>query len=268
MTFVGPPMRPYSRKELDFAETLGRRAALAVENAQLYGKAQEALRARDEFLTIAAHEVRGPITSVHMAVQGLKKGAVPASAMPKLFEIIEREDRRLARFVDELMGIGQIQSGQMYFNIEEVDLGDVVRDAATSLAAELAGSSSALSISTEGRPVGQWDRNALRQVATNLLSNAIKFGHGEPIAVRVREHEGRTTLEVQDHGVGIRPEMLARIFKPFERGVCTRHYGGLGLGLFITRTIVEGLGGVIRVNSKHREGSTFTVELPNTRTSE
>jgi signal transduction histidine kinase len=114
--------------------------------------------------------------------------------------------------------------------------------------------------------VGQWDKHALTQVVTNLLSNAIKFGEGKPISVTVRAHQGGTTLVVMDHGIGIQPEMLDRIFKPFERGVSVRNYGGLGLGLFIVRTIVEGLGGVVRVDSKPKAGSAFTVELPYTRT--
>ncbi len=267
MTFIGSRMRRYNEQDLEFAETLARRAALAVENARLYRGVQEALHSRDEFLAIAAHEIRGPITSVHMAVQGLQKGKVSAAAAPRILEIIEREDRRLARFVDELLDLGRMQSGEMHFNFEEVDLGDVVREAAGTLSSDLALSGSAFSISTEGRPVGQWDRFRLEQVATNLLSNAIKFGAGKPIAVAVREHRGLTTLEVQDHGIGIPPGMLNRIFDPFERAVSVRNYGGLGLGLFIVRTIVEGLGGTVRVESKPNAGSTFTVELQAERTS-
>jgi len=267
MTFIGSRMRRYNEQDLEFAETLARRAALAVENARLYRGVQEALQSRDEFLAIAAHEIRGPITSVHMAVQGLQKGKVSAAAAPRILEIIEREDRRLARFVDELLDLGRMQSGEMHFNFEEVDLGDVVREAAGTLSSDLARSGSAFSISTEGRPVGQWDRFRLEQVATNLLSNAIKFGAGKPIAVAVREHRGLTTLEVQDHGIGIPPGMLNRIFDPFERAVSVRNYGGLGLGLFIVRTIVEGLGGTVRVESKPNAGSTFTVELQAERTS-
>lgn len=258
-------MGRYSRPDLEFAETLARRAALSVENARLYRGAQDALRARDEFLTIAAHEIRGPITSVHLAVQGLRKDISPASATPKLLEIIEREDRRLARFVEELLELGKIQSGQMYFNFEEVDMAEVVHKAASNLASELAQSGSPLSITTEGNPVGQGDKYGLTQVATNLLSNAIKFGNGKPIVVTLREHQGQTLLEVKDHGIGILPEVLDRIFKPFERGVSVRNYGGLGLGLFIVHTIVQGLGGVVRVRSKPKEGSTFTVELNNAR---
>jgi signal transduction histidine kinase len=90
----------------------------------------------------------------------------------------------------------------------------------------------------------------------------MKFGLGKPITVNVKEHEGVTTLVVKDEGVGIPPEMLDRVFKPFERAESVRHYGGLGLGLFIVRTIIESFGGAIRVESERNVGSTFTVELP------
>jgi PAS domain S-box-containing protein len=267
MTFIGPPMHRYSKADLEFAETLAQRAALSVENAFLYGKAKEALKARDEFLTIAAHEIRGPITSIHLAVQVLLGDKVSAAEKPKLFAIIEREDRRLGRFVNELLDLGRVRKGPIQFNLEQVDFGDVVREAAGNLAGDLSHSRSPLSITMEGDLVGQWDRSGLSTVATNLLSNAIKFGEGKPISITVRENQGETTLQVKDHGIGIQPEMIDRLFQPFERGVSTRNYGGLGLGLFIARTIVEGLGGAIRVESKPKEGSTFTVELPGSRTS-
>src|SRR5262249_46384517 len=153
MTFIGRRGRRYNRQDVEFAETLAQRAALSVENARLYREAREALRSRDEFLAIAAHEIRGPLTSVHLAVQGLERGQVSAPAVPNVLAIIEREDRRLARFVDELLDLGRIQNGQLYFNFENVDVGEVVHEAATDLAAELAQSGSALSITTEGRPV-------------------------------------------------------------------------------------------------------------------
>jgi PAS domain S-box-containing protein len=265
ITFIGPPMRRYEKSDLEFAETVAGRAALSVENARLYRTAQEALKARDELLMVAAHEIRGPITSIHLAVQGLQMGKAAPGAMTKLFEIIEHEDRRLRRFVDELLDLGKIQTGEMYFNFEQVDLGQIVRETAAALGPELARSGSGLSITTEGRPVGQWDKYGLTQVVTNLLSNAIKFGEGKPIAVTVRESEGRTTLEVKDKGIGMEPETLGRIFNPFERCVSARNYGGLGLGLYIVHTIVEGLGGVVQVDSTPRQGSTFTVELRNAR---
>ena len=265
MTFVAPPSRRYTPRDLELAEELARRAALLVENARLYRGAQEAVRARDEFLAIAAHEIRGPITSIHLAVQNLQKRKLPGPASLKVLEMIEREDRRLARFVDELLDLGRIRAGRLHFTFEEVDLGTVVRDVATRLGAEIAKSGSSLSITTDGRPVGQWDRFRLDQVATNLLLNAIKFSLGKPIEITVRAHEGRATLAIRDEGVGIPSEMHEQIFQPFERAVSSRYYGGLGLGLHIVRTIVEGLGGTVSVESKRGAGSTFTVELPQTR---
>jgi PAS domain S-box-containing protein len=266
MTFIGRQRRRYTQQDLEFAESLARRAALAVENARLYRSARDAIQARDEFLAIAAHEIRGPITSVHLAVQGLQKGKVPPGAESRVLDIIEREDRRLAQFVEELLDLGRIQAGQMYFNFEDVDLAGVVRETAGNLNHEIVKSGSSLSITTSGRTVGHWDKFRLTQVVVNLLSNAIKFGQGKPIAVVVTEYEGVTTLEVRDEGIGIAPEMLDQVFKPFERAVSVRHYGGLGLGLFIVQTIVNALGGTIRVKSKPGVGSTFTVELRNART--
>jgi PAS domain S-box-containing protein len=262
LTFVSAPKRRYTSEDLEVAEELARRAALSVENANLYRGAQEALQARDEFLSIAAHEIRGPITSIHMAVQGLRKGRAPAQAMPKLLDIIEREDHRLARFVDELLDLGNIRTGRIHLTFEDVDLGNVVREVSSRLGAELARTGSSLSITSEGHPVGQWDRFRLEQVVTNLLWNAMKFGLGKPISVTVSERDGTTTLVVKDQGIGIPPDMLERIFKPFERAESARHYGGLGLGLFIVHTIVDSLGGSIRVQSERNLGSTFTVELP------
>jgi PAS domain S-box-containing protein len=262
LTFIAARTRHYTQEDLEFAEELAGRVALSVDNSRLFRGAQEALQARDEFLSIAAHEIRGPITSIHMAVQGLEKGKATTAVMPKMFEIIEREDRHLARLVDELLDLGSIRTGRIHFTFEPVDLGDVVHEVSSRLGSELAKTGSSLSITSEGHPVGQWDRFRLEQVVTNLLSNAMKFGLGKPISVNVKEEKGTTTLVVKDHGIGIPPEMINRIFRPFERAESVRHYGGLGLGLFIVQTIVKSCGGAIRVESDRNVGSTFTVELP------
>jgi signal transduction histidine kinase len=103
-------------------------------------------------------------------------------------------------------------------------------------------------------------------VVTNLLSNAIKFGLGKPIEITIEAHQERATLVVEDHGTGIEPELGERIFEPFERGVSVRHYGGLGLGLHIVKKVLDALGGSVKVKSATGMGSTFTVDLPRTRT--
>src|SRR5262249_11405404 len=162
------------------AEELARRAALSVQNARLYRGAQEALRARDEFLSIAAHEIRGPLTAMRLAVEMIQDGT-PRDVLAKALDVIRREDRRLASFVDELLDLGRIRAGQLSFTFEEVDFNEVVQEATSRLHTELTRSGSPLSISTKGYTVGWWDRFRLSQVVTNLLTNAIKFGLGKPI---------------------------------------------------------------------------------------
>jgi len=102
---------------------------------------------------------------------------------------------------------------------------------------------------------------------TNLLSNAIQFGQGRPIQITARSHHGKAVLEVRDHGIGVARDRKKAIFEPFERAVSARHYGGLGLGLYICRSIVEALGGSLMLDSEPGQGATFTVVLPQTRSS-
>ena len=171
---VAPPTRRYTMADLELLDELGRRVALCVDNARLYEGAQEALKGRDQFLSIAAHEIRGPLTSIHLAVQGLLRGSLSPSGAQTALGVIEREDRRLGGFVDDLLDLGRISTGQLHFDLEEVDLGTVVRDAVSRLQGTLAPTGS-VTITTGGNLVGQWDRARLDQVVTNLVSNAIKY---------------------------------------------------------------------------------------------
>jgi signal transduction histidine kinase len=249
------------RLQIELAE----RERLATENTRLLQDAQAALRARDEFLAVAAHEIRGPLTALRLGIQSLQKGKLPAHAFPKVFDIIEREDRKLAQFVDELLDLGRVRAGTFQFTLEEVDLEEVVREVVSRFSAELAQSGSSVFITTQGRLVGQWDRSRLGQVVNNLLSNAIKFGLGKPIDIAITANEAWATLRVRDRGAGIPREMQQQIFEPFHREQSVRNYGGMGLGLYIVRTIVDGLGGRLRVESEPEAGSTLVIELPKAR---
>jgi signal transduction histidine kinase len=265
LTFVAAQARRYTAADLDVVNDLAGRAALSVDNARLYQGAREALASRDEFLSIASHEIRGPLTSIHLAVQGLMRDVLPPDAAQTALEIIEREDRRLGRFVDELLDLTRIRSGQLHFEIEEVDAGTVVRDVVSQMAGETALAGTSVSVTTNGELIGHWDRLRLEQVMTNLLSNAIKFSEGKPVEVIGEHADAHVRVRVIDHGMGIEPAMLERIFDPFERGTGARNAGGLGLGLHIAKVIVDGLGGTISVNSRFGEGAAFTVELPTAR---
>ena len=265
ITLVSSPHRTYDEDDLALAEELGRQAALAIESARAYREVQEALEARDEFLSIASHEIRGPLTAMNLAVQTLQEQTLSKERLPAVMEIIQRENRRLTRLADDLLDVGRIRAGNLRFEFEEVDLGEVIREASTRLRADITQSKSSLSISTGGNLVGHWDRFRLEQVVTNLLSNAIKFGQGNPVEVHARGEEERVVLVIRDQGIGIPPGRLEQIFRPFDRAVSSRHYGGLGLGLYIVRTIVEGFGGSVRAESPEGGGARFVVDLPKER---
>ena len=262
ITFCAAAHRKYQARDVEVAEELARRAALALDNAQLYRRAQDALRARDELLSVAAHEIRGPLTAIHLAAQAIRKGKARPESLSSMLAIVEREDRRLSQFVDELLDLGRIREGRLQLVYEPVSLGEVVRDVARRLDLELIRSRSSLSVVAEENIVGQWDRFRVEQVVTNLLSNAIKFGLGKPIEIVTRTQSGRALVIVKDRGIGIEPEVLPRLFRPFERGVSERHYGGLGLGLHIVKTIVEAMRGTVKAESAPATGTVFTVELP------
>jgi signal transduction histidine kinase len=145
---------------------------------------------------------------------------------------------------------------------QEVDLSALARDVVARHVEEARASGSAVAVEAPAAVACQADPDRLEQVVTNLLSNALKYGRGAPVELRVRAEEGYAVLDVVDHGIGIPPEQQARIFGRFERAVPPRSYGGLGLGLWIVRSMVEAHGGKVAVESAPGRGSTFTVKLP------
>lgn len=257
------PGRRYGSADLELAQDLARRAAIALDNARLYHESQEAIRLRDEFLSIAAHELYTPITALQLSVQGLARSESPTrDAVQRTSRTTQAQTRRLAHLVDELLDVSRIQTGRLHLNLETVDLGSVVRDVVEGLGDALRRAHSELILRLAPDCTGRWDRVRMEQVVTNLLSNALKFGAGHPIEVRLEQVEGHVSLDVVDQGIGIPAERLPHIFGRFERAVSSREYGGLGLGLYIVREIVAALGGQVRAESVLGEGSRFTVELP------
>ena len=226
---------------------------------------QEAVRLRDEFLSIASHELRTPITSLQLMVQSLTRGIVPPSPEMTLrtFRLAERQIGRLTRLIEELLEVSRIQSGHLALELESLDLVLVARDVVQRFEADLARAGATVTLTDAASVVGFWDRSKLERIVTNLLANAMKFGEGKPIEITVEEvPTGTARLVVTDHGIGIPPERLPCIFERFERAVSAREYGGLGLGLYIVRSLVRGLGGRVWAESQVGRGSTFTVELP------
>jgi PAS domain S-box-containing protein len=270
-----PSAGPFAIHDLPFAEEIGRRAGVAIDNAQLFRRTEQALRWRDEFLSIASHELRTPVTSLGLSAQNLEAmvtegtlATAPPTIVGRGVSTVVRQTRHLSHLIDELLDLSRIQAGR--FEVapnEESDLVEVVRAATGRLARQLAVADCALTVEAPVPVVGHWDRSRLEQVVTNLVTNAMKFGARKPIEVKVTDGPDRAALVVTDHGIGIAPEHQTRIFDRFQRGaVSSRHYAGLGLGLYIVRQIVEAHRGTISVASVHGQGATFTVTLPKRQT--
>jgi PAS domain S-box-containing protein len=234
--------------------------------ARLWRQAQEEVRERDEFLSVASHELRTPVTALQLQIQLLARSAQrPTADLARVLgakvDSLERQTRRIALLVNELLDVSRMRLGTLELRYEELDLAEVTRETADHVRDEVERSGSALQLDLSPSP-GRWDRMRLEQVIMNLLVNASKFGEGKPILVRVDGGPSHAVLRVTDQGIGLAPEHHARVFERFERAVPAKNFGGLGLGLYIARQIVEAHGGEISIESVPGEGATFRVELP------
>jgi PAS domain S-box-containing protein len=242
------------------------RKELAMERARLYREAQESIRARDDFLAVASHELKTPLTSLLLQVQAVERIALRGDATPIRLEascaIAVRQVRRLDELVDALLDVSRVIQNRLVLEREPVELGGLVREVTARFALEASRAGCSVLLHADGEVAGRWDRRRLDQVLSHLLSNALKYGAHKPVEITLDAAPGSARIVVADHGIGIAPDHQARIFERFERAVPARHYGGFGLGLWIVRRIVEALGGQITVASAAGEGSTFTVELP------
>jgi PAS domain S-box-containing protein len=260
--------RRYDRADLALAEELGRRAALAIENSRHYREAREAIAVRDEFLSVAGHELKTPLAALLLQLQSLCRLAERGDLSTDSARTGERLSKtallgkRLDRLVKELLDVSRITSGHLTLEPQECDLGALARDVAARFEDEAQAAGCAIQLRLEEGVVGQWDRGRVDQVITNLLANAVKYGRGKPIEVSVGTAGGKARLAVRDHGIGIAPEHQERIFGRFERAVSERNYGGFGLGLWIVGQIVDSHRGQVHLESKVGKGATFVVELP------
>jgi PAS domain S-box-containing protein len=234
------------------------------EHERLFREAQEAAKVREEFLSVAGHEMRTPLQSLQFLLQTIQK-RIESGQPEKAVEGLVRaraQLQRLSWLTEELLDVTRITAGRLTLEPEEVDLAELARDVAEQQRESAARTGSELRFEALTSATGLWDRSRLEQVVTNLLSNAVKFGGGKPIMVRVEHDTARAVLTVRDEGIGISSSDQSRIFERFERAVSKQSYGGMGLGLWISHQIVLAHGGRIRVESQLGQGSTFQVELP------
>jgi PAS domain S-box-containing protein len=224
--------------------------------------AEQAVRVRDDFMSIASHELRTPLTTIlvrlELLIRRSRAGTLDPALAPEL-EVPLHSAERLAELIERLLDVTRISTGRLTLDRKRADVSALVRGAAAQLQTA---QSAPVRIDAPGPLEAEVDPGRIEQVVTNLVGNALKYGAGKPVDVRVAGGQGRVEIHVRDWGIGIAPELQARIFDRFARGVNETRYAGLGLGLYITREIVEAHGGSIAVASAPGEGAEFTVQLP------
>jgi PAS domain S-box-containing protein len=236
----------------------------AAENlAKAYEEAQEALKVRDAFLSVAGHEFRTPLGAVSLTVHNLARRLAEADEpTSRAVQSLRRQIDRLTKLTEDLLQVGKIRAGKLVPEREPTDLARLAQEIVDRFRDSSTPGGSSPELTSSGPVVGDWDPSQLDQVITNLLANAVKFGNGAPVEVRIERRWGTAILSVRDQGIGISADDQARIFERFERAAAAKSYRGIGLGLWIASQIVKAHGGHIYVDSEPGKGSTFRVELP------
>jgi PAS domain S-box-containing protein len=258
--------RRYTEADLSLAEELGRRAALIVDNARLYRDAQQALAMRDEFLSVAAHELRTPVTSLRGFAQLLTKqidrGDTPdPHRIRRTIETIDQQSEKLTYLVSQLLDISRIRAGRLQLDPKELEIVHLIETIAS--AARVNTSKHSITVRAASPVSIEGDLIRLEQVMTNLVDNAIKYSpNGGPIDVDITTSASTVQIIVQDQGIGIAPEHRQQIFAPFYQAHVGDHFGGLGLGLYISHQIIELHQGTIRAEFPVEGGTRFIIVLP------
>jgi signal transduction histidine kinase len=230
---------------------------------------QKALEVRNEFMSIASHELKTPITSLKLQLQMMIRQATVNPNIPVLSQKIIRslgvctnQVRKLVSLVEDLLDVSKIEAGKLFFRFEVVELSPLIDEVIERFHEQLESVSCPIEVRIESQIRGQWDRDRLEQVIINLLSNVVKYAPGKPVLIEARKDRDYVEIGVKDLGPGIPQEKQQVIFERFERAIDSAHISGLGMGLFIAKQIVQGHEGKIWVESDGEHGSRFLVRLP------
>jgi PAS domain S-box-containing protein len=263
---VAPSCRRHTADDLETALQVAHRAGAAIENARLYRAAQDANRTKDDFLATLSHELRTPLNAMLGWARMIERGVLPPDRVAHGIASIRRNAEAQTRLIGDILDIARIRSGKLRIEPQRLDLHAIATAATETMEAEAEVKRVVLEVEGTRGLFVQGDPSRLQQVLWNLVSNAVKFTPERGrVRIETRREAGKAIVVVRDTGVGIDPALLQRVFERFHQGDAstTRYHAGLGLGLAITRHIVELHGGRVRAESDGPGlGATFTVELP------
>lgn len=260
---------PAVEREIREAAIRATKRRIEIERIELIDRLQKALQARDEFLLIASHELKTPLTSLKLQTQIMKR--IDSQSFPQeekkrrlqeLLIALDQQVEKLTELIENLLDVSRISMGRLTLHLSECDLAKITREVVENLRTGLKRAHCQVEIRANAPVFGQWDPLRMEQVLVNLIGNAMKYAAGSTITVTVEPFAKNARLIVQDNGAGIAMEDQDRLFQRFERAASSNHVSGLGLGLYITQQIIYAHGGSIRLESELRKGSLFMIELP------
>lgn len=230
---------------------------------------KNAIQTRDEFMSIASHELNTPLFTLKLHAQNMqrniKKGD-PTVFNPenvvKLVDHVDKQVNRLTRLVEDMLDISRLNTGKLKLIKEDVYLGEIVKEIAERFKSHSEAMGSKIVVEIKKNVMGKWDRVRLEQVIENLLTNSMKYGNKKPISIKIETQGSDAVLSISDQGIGISKDAQLRIFDKFERAISSSEVSGLGLGLFISHQIVAAHNGALSVESEEGKGATFVMRLP------
>lgn len=256
----------FTDREEKLVVGLAAQAAIAMDNAHLYRQSQDAIKAREQFLSIASHELKTPLTTLQLQIESLRRAITKSDAelaLPQRFkyaiDTCYQQATRLSNLIEVLLDISHIDAKQLPLSCEKIDLNTVIQEIVEQQK-DLTGVHIQMDINE--KIIGCWDKIRIEQVITNLISNAIKYAENTAIVITAKKIDERAIIKVKDLGQGIASSDQEKIFQRYERVKKNKEISGLGLGLYITRQLVEAHAGSIQVESEIGQGTVFTIDLP------
>jgi two-component system OmpR family sensor kinase len=255
---------PVSSLEDDTIVARNNRMSDAAAKDRLIEELREAVTARDDFLAVAAHELKNPLTPIMLSLELVRTAEKSGNRSQSSAELdrLERLIKHFASRTHMLLDVAQISSKKLQLEAAELNLSELVADVVNDYKLLIARSGSVMISSIQNEIVGLFDRMAVSRIVENLLTNAVKYGRGKPIELTLTAASGIAQIIVRDNGIGIADGDKERIFNRFERAVSRDTHSGFGVGLWLVRNLAESMDGSITVIGESGVGSTFTVSLP------